>query len=154
IFYSRRIGRAPQGPAVGDYVDVPPSTTILGAVKLTGRTTDGWTIGVVEAVTGREFAQVAALPAPSGPLAPRDVEVEPLTNYFVGRAQRELGRRGALGILATAVDRSLGDPVLGALLPGHAYVAGIDGHVYLDAKRDWVVSGGIAGSSVHGSEAA
>ena len=37
LFYSRRIGRPPQGRAVGEYVDAPASTTILGAVKLTGR---------------------------------------------------------------------------------------------------------------------
>jgi Domain of unknown function (DUF5916) len=51
------------------------------------------------------------------------------------------------------VDRSLGDAALDGLLPGHAYVAGVDGHVYLDARRDWVVSGGVAGSSVSGSRA-
>ena len=147
LFYSRRIGRAPQGRAAGDYVDMPPSTTILGAVKLTGRTSGGWTLGVVEAVTGRELARVA-----SG-FARTRAEVEPLTNYFVGRAQRELGRRGAVGVLATAVDRSLGDAALDGLLAGHAYLAGLDGHVYLDGRRDWVVSGGIAGSSVSGSRA-
>src|SRR6184192_931062 len=36
LFYSRRIGRAPQGSASGDFVDRPGSTTILGAGKLTG----------------------------------------------------------------------------------------------------------------------
>ncbi|PYQ38018.1 MAG: hypothetical protein DMF77_25250 [Acidobacteria bacterium] len=102
LFYSRRIGRAPQGRAVGDYVDTPASTTILGAAKLTGRTSGGWTVGVVEAVTGRESARIS-----NGLLSSR-VEVEPLTNYFVGRAERELGPRAGVGVLATAVDRSLG----------------------------------------------
>src|SRR6266850_5979232 len=36
LFYSRRIGRAPQGSSSGDFVDSPGSTTILGAGKLTG----------------------------------------------------------------------------------------------------------------------
>ncbi len=148
IFYSRRIGRAPQGRPDGEYVDTPAATTILGAAKLTGRTRSGWTVGVVEAVTGREHARLADGPARS------QFEVEPLTNYFVGRAQREVGRRGAIGVLATAVDRSLDGSFLSDLLVGHAYVGGLDGHVFLDRRRDWVLSGGIAGSSVSGSRAA
>ena len=35
-----------------------------------------------------------------------------------------------------------------------AFVAGADGHVFLDRRRDWVVSGGLAGSTVSGSPAA
>jgi hypothetical protein len=148
IFYSRRIGRAPQGRATGAYVDTPVSTTILGAAKLTGRTSGGWTVGVVEAVTGRELART------SDGFAQAHVEVEPLTNYFVGRAQREIGRRAALGFLGTAVDRSLGSGPLEGLLARQAYVAGVDGHVFLDSSRDWVFSGGLAGSSVSGTRAA
>jgi hypothetical protein len=59
LFYSRRIGRAPQGRATGDYVDTPASTTILGSAKLVGRTKSGWNVGLLEAVTGREHARVA-----------------------------------------------------------------------------------------------
>ena len=55
LFYSRRIGRAPQGVASGDFVDAPASTTILGAAKLVGRTKSGWSLGLLEAVTGRDF---------------------------------------------------------------------------------------------------
>lgn len=51
IFYSRRIGRAPQGHADGDFVDVPRAMTITAAAKLTGKTANGWTIGVLEALT-------------------------------------------------------------------------------------------------------
>ena len=38
LFYSRRIGREPQGAAPGEYVDLPPATTVLGAAKVTGQT--------------------------------------------------------------------------------------------------------------------
>jgi len=93
LFYSRRIGRAPQGSAAADFVDTPESTTILGAAKLTGRTSGGWTVGVLEAVTGRETARLS-----DGSSFGRE-EVEPLTNYVVGRMRRELGRRGAIGFL-------------------------------------------------------
>ncbi len=82
IFYSRRIGRAPQGSIDAPYIDQPTATTILGAAKMTGKTSSGWTVGVLNAVTAREYARIDG--------ADRDrAEVEPLTNYFVGRVQRE-----------------------------------------------------------------
>jgi hypothetical protein len=145
LFYSRRIGRAPQGHAQGIYVDQPASTTILGAAKLIGRTPSGWTIGALEAVTGREYARV------SGRVETTRQEVEPLTNYAVLRAQRELGSRGAIGVLGTSVVRDLGDPALADLLPSLASMVGVDGHVFLDARRVWVLHGGIAGSWLQGS---
>ncbi|HZY25378.1 MAG TPA: DUF5916 domain-containing protein, partial [Bacteroidales bacterium] len=54
LFYSRRIGRRPQGyPGLKDgwYADVPVQSTILGATKLTGKTKNGLSVGFVEAVT-------------------------------------------------------------------------------------------------------
>ena len=88
LFYTRRIGRAPQGTASGDFVDMPGSTTILGAGKLTGKTRNGWTLGLLEAVTGRESADVLL----EGRRA--HVEVEPLTNYLVARVLKESARAG------------------------------------------------------------
>ena len=83
-----------------------------------------------------------------------DVQAEPLTNYFVGRAQHTVGSRASLGVLTTLVHRADGSPELDNRLVGQAYVGGLDGHVFLDARRDWVISGGLAGSSLHGSQAA
>ena len=147
LFYSRRIGRAPQGQAAGGFVDTPASTTILGAAKLVGRS-HGWNVGVLDALTGREYARIADGAVRS------ELEVEPLTNYFVGRAQRDLGSRGALGLLATATNRKLRTPGLAGQLSERAFLGGVDGHVFLDGRRDWVVSGGLSGSSVSGSSAA
>ena len=145
LFYSRRIGRAPQGSASGDFVEQPTSTTILGAAKLTGKTKRGWSLGVLDAVTGREWAK-----AVTG-LEQTESEVEPLSNYFVGRAEKELGRRAAIGVLGTAVNRDLRAPDLRADLPAQAYVGGIDGYYFLESKREWVVNGRIAGSHLTGS---
>ena len=83
-----------------------------------------------------------------------DVQAEPLTNYFVGRAQHAVGSRASLGLLTTMVHRADGSPELENRLVGQAYVGGVDGHVFLDARRDWVLSGGVAGSSLHGTEGA
>src|SRR5580765_6153325 len=55
-FYSRRIGSAPIGPAPGDFVDYPHTSTILGAAKLTGRLPSKTSIGVLTAVTSAERA--------------------------------------------------------------------------------------------------
>ncbi len=147
IFYSRRIGRAPQGSADGEFVDTPSASTILGAAKVTGKTSRGWSVGLLNAVTGREYAKTVTGAESS------EVEVEPLSNYFVGRAQREIGRAG-VGVLATAVNRDLREPGLRDRVPAQAYVGGVDGHFFLDAKRDWVINGRIAASHLRGSTGA
>ena len=148
LFYSRRIGRKPQGSASGDYVDDPSATTILGAAKLTGKARSGWSVSFIEAVTGRESARVMNDGAQSA------VEVEPLTNYLATRAHRSIGQRAGVGMLATVVVRDLSDPTLAARLAHDAIVAGGDAHWFLNAKRDWVVTGALTGSRVSGSEQA
>src|SRR5690606_15601472 len=46
IFYSRRIGRTPQGSLPSyDYADIPNGTHILGAAKISGQIYDNWKIG-------------------------------------------------------------------------------------------------------------
>jgi hypothetical protein len=59
-FYSRRIGRQPQRSLRAAFVDAPQQTTILGAMKLTGKT-GPWTIGGRSARTdGRWLHQIRA----------------------------------------------------------------------------------------------
>ena len=125
------------------YVDIPSWTTILGAAKVVGRTRGGWTLGALQAVTGREFAELS-----DGNRTVK-AEVEPLSSYTVFSAQRELGRRGAIGLLGTSVFRDLDDPALKSYLADRAVMLGVDGHVFLDGARNWVFHGGLAGSSVH-----
>src|SRR3989304_1344689 len=127
------MGRVPQGRTSGAFADIPVSTTILGAAKRVGRTQGGWTIGALNAVTGRERARI------SDGLQTSHQEGEPLTNYAVVRAQRELGSRAACGVLATSVMRDSGDAALDSLLPDRATMAGFDGHFFLDRGRKWVV---------------
>jgi hypothetical protein len=146
LIHTRRIGRTPQGLASGDFADIPSGTTILGAAKLTGKTTKGWSFGILEAVTGREFARTETAGQRSL------VEVEPLTNYFAGRLLREFGDgRSGLGTLFTSVNRQFDDPSLRDLLPGRANVAGIDGYHFIDSDREWVVNGRFVVSEVAGS---
>ena len=122
-FYSRRIGRSPEGSTTSpnDFVDMPQSSTILGAAKLSGKRANGWSVGVLDAMTAREWATAADATGPSH----RD-EVEPFTNYFVGRLKRDL-RHGntTVGVIATAVNRNLDTPAL-AGMPAAAYAGGVD----------------------------
>jgi hypothetical protein len=59
-FYSRRVGRAPRGEAPADaaIVSMPGETTLLGAAKLSGQTSRGWTLGLFTALTSGEEAIV------------------------------------------------------------------------------------------------
>ena len=145
IFRSRRIGRPPQGSASGEFVDATSSTTILGAAKLTGRTRSRWTVGVLEAVTGRETADILNAGVRSNAV------VEPLTNYLVARIRKDLGQRAGFGAFATTVNREAPSSALRDLLPRSAYVAGGDGYFFLDGRREWVVDGSASRSWVAGS---
>ena len=147
FFYSRRIGRPPQGYATspGQFVDTPDNTTILSAAKLTGKTAGGWSVGVLDAVTARERATVADTLTGA---RSRD-EVEPATNYFVGRLKRDFQRGNTgLALLATAVNRNLDTRSLD-FLRAAAYAGGVD-FFHRWHKNTYVVSGTLGGSYIRG----
>ena len=145
FFYSRRIGRYPQGYADGDWVKIPSATSILGAAKLSGKITDTWSIGGFSAITKREFAKVKIDNKDS------EVEVEPLTSYNLFRTQKEFnqGRQG-LGMILSYVDRQFKDKSLRSLLADNSLVLGIDGWVFLNKEKDWVIGGWLGYSDVKG----
>jgi hypothetical protein len=151
VFYSRRIGKPPTGSVPNDAVfsDVPSATTILGAAKVTGRLGSGWSLGVMEAVTGVEnaaFVDAAAVPG--------EVEVEPAGNHLVGRLRRQIrGGRTRFGVMATAQNRDLSGSPLETRLHSSAYTGGVD-FAHDSDSRVWLFTGAIAGSRVGGSEAA
>jgi hypothetical protein len=148
LFYSRRIGRQPQG-GVGlttEYVDAPANTTILGAAKLTGRTSGGWTVGVLNAVTAEEHTRYV-LPGAQGV---EQTVTEPLTSYGVGRVRRDF-RRGltSVGAIVTSVHRRLDGTEGLDFLPGSAYAGGLDWrHRFSNAA--WQFNGFLLQSSVRG----
>jgi hypothetical protein len=150
VLYSRRIGRTPQGGVANAavFADVPNSTTILGAAKVTGRMGQGWSVGFLEALTGRETARYV-----TAANVRDETVVEPLTNYFAGRVRRDY-RSGQtqVGMLATAVNRDLNDPALADRLPSSAYVAGAD-LVHEWSNRMFRINASFATSIVQGNEA-
>ncbi len=146
LFYSRRIGRRPRfRPSVADdeYFDMPQNTSILGAAKLSGKTAGGWSIGILESVTARESASIVG----DGPN--RNEAVEPLTNYFVGRAQKDFNQGNTrLGTMATAVNRESRDDHLN-FLHRAAYTGGMD-FVHQWNNKTWQFGLNTAFSHVRG----
>lgn len=148
FFYSRRIGRSPQGSVDTDgYVQYPDWATILGAAKITGKLGEDWNIGVLSALTQREYAQVDL----EGNRFKN--EVEPLSSYNVIRALKEFnkGRQG-LGFIATGVLRDLKDPAMKEILNDNAFSFGLDGWTALDKEKNWVLAGYFGTSRVSGSK--
>jgi len=123
LFYSRRIGRSPQhDPDLADdeFALLPDNTSIMTAMKLTGKTKSGLSVGVLNAVTQREVAQLDLRGER------RQETVEPLTNYFVGRLQKDYNDGNtALGGVFTATNRKLSQEHL-KVLNRSAYSGGVD----------------------------
>ncbi|HEY4613264.1 MAG TPA: DUF5916 domain-containing protein, partial [Bacteroidota bacterium] len=147
FFYSRRIGRRPQGSLAHEgYADIPDGTTILGAGKLSGKIGDNWSVGFLNAVTEREYARVDS----SG--VRFSDEVEPLSYYGVLRSRKEFNEgRQAIGFLSTATVRDLRNPHLGGVMNDKAFAYGLDGWTFLDSAKVWVITGWLAGTHVAGT---
>ena len=148
FFYSRRIGRAPQGagPDGAQFSDVPGATHIVGAAKLTGKLGPSWNFGTLHAVTSREDASYSTDGLRS------ELEVEPLTYYGVARGQKEFPQGfNGLGLMTTLVERRFGSGGLADQLNRQSLMAGLDGWHFLDRDKTWVLSGWAAMSRVAGT---
>jgi hypothetical protein len=147
LFYSRRIGRTPQGdPDEPDdgYTWSPAQTTILGAAKITGRA-GGFSIGALNAITAEETGLIADA---NGVVTQQ--AVEPPTSYTVLRLRREFTNQSSLGFMTTATNRWLSPDV--DFLAREAYTGGVDWDWRFGPR--YGLSGYWAGSSLYGSPAA
>ena len=137
LFYSRRIGRAPQLSGMYYEQDNAQNSTIIGAAKITGRTASGLNVGILNAVTQRELGAGART-------------IEPQTNYFVGRAQQDLNNgNSGIGVMATATNRTLDSDSRDFLRSG-AYAYGVDAR-HRFGGNNYQLSGSAVGSYVTGS---
>lgn len=123
LFYSRRIGRNPHHYPVlneGEYAKVPEQTNIIAAAKISGKTGQGTSIGILEAVTAEEFATI------DNEGERRKVSVEPLTNYLVGRVSQDINNSNTIiGGIVTSTYRDI-LPEHQFLLANSATTAGVD----------------------------
>ncbi|NVJ88556.1 MAG: carbohydrate binding family 9 domain-containing protein [Flavobacteriaceae bacterium] len=150
IFYSRRIGRNPHRSATlanGEFADEPQNSRILGAAKFSGKTRDGWSIGILESVTGNEYAEIKQTNGKK-----REEIVEPLTSYFVTRVQKDFNERNSfIGGIFTATNRNLNGNF--NELHKAAYTGGID-FQHNWKNREYYIDGNVIFSHVLGSKEA
>jgi hypothetical protein len=134
LFYSRRIGRSPRlphSPGDNEFAYTPSFTPIIGAAKLTGKTANGLSVGVIEAVTSRVNTKIYN--NETGETT--HLMAEPLTNFTVGRVQKDFNDGNTIiGGMVTSTIRSL-DEVTGDYFHKSATTAGLDFTQYFRDKN-------------------
>ncbi len=150
-FYSRRIGQSPQGrPDLAgidaDHFEAPDYTRIASAVKLSGKTGSGWSVGILDAFTLEETAPVILQDGVQQKLA-----VEPASNYLVSRLRKDFNEGDSyLGGFGTAVNRRVDGTYFESFLRSSAYQLGGDlEHNF--GNGEWVASGYFVLSTIQGS---
>lgn len=138
MFYSRRIGDHPYAPwgtpANGYYFpDEPVTTSILGAVKVTGRTEGGFTFGSLTASTGNEEGTETDLTGNTK----TPVFFAKQAVYQVTRIKQDFEDNSWVGLMTTA---SVKQGV-------SSYASGVDWNTRLDEGM-YAIDGYIAGSLV------
>lgn len=147
VFYTRRIGHAPTyHPELGEnqFIDYPDNTSILSAAKISGKSKNGLAVGVLHSLTAGENAELST----NG--IKKNLQVEPLTSYTVGRLQQDFNEgTTVLGGIFTATNRFINDPYL-EFLNTNAYTGGFDLlHQWND--KEFFVDAKIIGSAINGS---
>jgi hypothetical protein len=139
LFFSRRIGREPSGsssviaPTGGAIEENPRATTILGAAKLTGRTSTGLSVAVLTALTDEEHATL------SGPAGMTSVVTEPMASYNVLRLKQDSDEGSWYGGMFTLAARDRAHP---------AVSGGVDWNLHLlDGK--YTADGYLAGARAY-----
>ncbi len=149
LFYSRRVGRSPQNypnlnSSNNEYAKVPENTTILGAIKLTGKTQNGLSVGVMESLTAAEFADVNRNGVTGEEI------IEPTTNYFLASAQQQANNNNTIfGGMFTATNRNLSSPTLNNLNKS-AYTGGLNFQQFWNDKK-YYLSSNIVMSHITGT---
>ncbi|MGQ8335553.1 DUF5916 domain-containing protein [Sunxiuqinia sp. A32] len=148
LFYSRRIGKAPEYfPEIEgeETVAMPDNTSILSALKVTGKSKNGLSIGAIQSFTAKENAIIY-----SGS-TDRKEAIEPFTNYFIGRIKQDYNEGNTvLGGMLTSVIRDINNDQLD-FLPGSSFAGGLDfQHNWM--KRKYFVDVKTFFSQMKGSE--
>ena len=153
VFYSRRIGRAPQGILPeNEFNQHPIGTRILGAAKLTGKIFDDVTIGTIHAFTNKEIGDFKYFDS-SNSLRDSSVSIEPYTYYGIVRSQKNFNDGfSSLGFLTTLTARKFDNESLENRLSSLSTFTGIDGYTFLDSEKLWIITGWTGITYVKGTE--
>lgn len=127
LYYSRRIGHEPSiyseladNLEKNQTISIVDNVPILSALKLTGKTSNGLSVGVVQSITAKENATIYS------PDSKLKMAVEPFTNFVVGRVKQDLNEGNTvLGGMITSTARKIDDIQL-SFLPKSALAGGFD----------------------------
>ncbi|MBI1805002.1 MAG: carbohydrate binding family 9 domain-containing protein [Ignavibacteriae bacterium] len=127
MFYSRRIGRAIKPDEVsvpdgGHILDVPQNVTILGAAKISGKTNDGLSIGVLQAFTEEEKAIVV-----DSTRQKSEQVLEPLAHYSILRLKKDFLNNSNVGMILTSTVKDTRYP---AFTNGYDWTLNFDQNIY------------------------
>src|SRR5690606_1803529 len=128
-------------------LSIPDNTSILNALKLSGKNKKGLSLGIVNSMTAKETATISA--------ETKKVKeaVEPFTNYFIGRLKQDWNKGNTtLGGITTSTFRNIKDKQL-EFLADKSLTAGIDfEHNWLNRK--YFINTKSFYSKIDGSETA
>ncbi len=142
-YYSRRIGGKSNGDMNGKS---PDNTRILGAAKLTGRSSDGLSVGGLGAVTNNAFVEVTDITETKS-----EIEIEPMTYYGLARIQKEFGKDAStVGLMLTSVFRNMEENDITKFLAKNAFAGGADWDIRFD-KGSYIINGHLGFSHLEGS---
>lgn len=100
IFYSRRIGATPKFSADNalrnnEFISFNPNETqLVNATKVSGRTNDGWGLGMLNAMSLPSYAQISDSAGNK-----RNVLVQPFTNYNVTVVDKSLKNNSYISLI-------------------------------------------------------
>lgn len=143
LFYSRRIGIEPNfkkylSPGANETIEEDPGQAkIINATKISGRTQKGLGVGILNALTRREYTIFKDKSSD----ATRKEETMPLTNYNILVLDQTLKHNSSISLVNTNVWRS-----------GNDYEANVTSALFdfNDKKNMWNVGGNVSFSNIMG----
>lgn len=152
IYYSRRIGHSPSyvpwvDEEEGEQLSVSDNTSIINALKLTGKNKKGLSVGFVNSITAREDAIIA------DGNAEEKITAEPFTNYSIGRIKQDFNEgNSVIGGIVTSTIRNIKDEHL-EFMPDNSLAGGLDFEHNWKNRKFFVAGKGFY-STINGSEEA
>ena len=150
IFYTRRIGQSPNySPDLqsGEYADLPDKTAILSAAKFSGKTANGFALGILQSLTANEQGAINSFGIN------KKINVEPLTNFIVIRTEQDFDQgNSVLGGIFTSTNRFIKDTHL-EYLNRNAYTGGIN-FLHHWNEKEYFFDASFIGSFINGSNEA
>ena len=141
LFYSRRIGiepnfrKYPSALPTESQIEDPALAKIINATKVSGRTQKGLGVGILNAITKREFT----IFEDTTTKITRKAEAMPLTNYNVFVLDKTLKNNSSISLVNTNVWRS-----------GNDYDANVTSALFdfNDKKNMWNIGGNVSFSNI------